>query len=136
MTAQSTTDYTPDSLWINHGTTTDRLHDFLRGRVSEPHHIDGSVIWDFNNHTVDYDGIRRADLEDGVYLLPFQKSSVWAYMATVLPDTIRTATILTYNQSKGAYVTFPNFLRDNPTITPDHEFTMELDELAQTALDD
>lgn len=113
MSGDHRTPYADDALRVEQGTQPEDIQEFVQRRALDPHEIHGVKVWNFNNHTINEDALRRDVVEFHYqkYVIPYQASGVWAYMATLLPAEIREAEILAYRQQEGEYMPFPNYFR-------------------------
>lgn len=107
------TPYADDHLKVEHGTTPSDIQDFVLRRATNPIHVGDTTVWDFNNHSPNMEALEKqvTDLMYDRYLIPFQASGVWGYMYHLLPEQLRIVEILAYNQSRGEYIPYPNYLR-------------------------
>lgn len=100
-----------NSLYMEDDTTVTDVLTFVRQRVESPTVFDGVIIYNFRNQSLNanalFDWLEGA--EPGVYVVPYQISGVWAFMAEVLPDALQYAEILAYRQSDDAYVSYENW---------------------------
>lgn len=113
------TPYSDDALQIENGTQPEEIHDFVLRRVQRPIEIKGLRVWNFNNHVPNKGALRSQAKEfmQDEYLIPYQKSGPWAYMASLLPESIQEAEILTYRQKDGRYEPLPNYFRHTDAET-------------------
>lgn len=114
----SRTPYRDDMLRVEQGTQPEEIREFVARRAKNPEEIAGVRIWNFNNHELNKEALREQadDLRQDEYLIPYQASGVWAFMASLLPQRIRTVEVLTYQQERGRYVPYPNyFYHSDPT---------------------
>ena len=107
------TPYADDALRAENGTEPDDIRDFVKRRSVEYHIIHGKKIWNFNNHEIDYDALENQidNFMFDKYLIPFQASGIWGYMFHLMPEELQQVEILAYNQTKGEYIPYPNYLR-------------------------
>jgi hypothetical protein len=107
------TEYTEDALEVQNGTQPEEIQAFVERRATNPVEVGDLLVWNFNNHKVNIEALESQ--ADGFiydeYVIPYQASGVWAYMTTLLPELIREAEILAYDQSRGQYNPYPNFFR-------------------------
>jgi hypothetical protein len=119
MSGGHRTPYADDALRVEQGTQPEDIQEFVQRRALEAHEIHGVKVWNFNNHTINEEALRRDALNfrHREYVIPYQASGVWAYMATLLPAEIREAEILAYRQQEGEYMPFPNYFRHSDDET-------------------
>ncbi|AGM11667.1 hypothetical protein HCTV5_57 [Halovirus HCTV-5] len=111
------TAYADDALLVDESTSLDEVQDFIRGRVANPHVVDGTVVWNFSSHNVDKVALEKAverKLEQDKYVIPYQVTGTWSFMFSILPKQLREAEILIYKTSSGRYNAYRNFLRTAP----------------------
>jgi len=132
------TAYADDALLVDEDTSLDEVQEFIRGRVNEPHVVDGTVVWNFSSHNVDEEALDKAvtrKLERDVYVIPYQVTGTWSYMFSILPEQLQRAEVLIYKTNTGRYNAYTNFLREAPEEVHDdfrsdlarrvHEITRE-----------
>lgn len=107
------TEYADDAINVQNGTQPEEIQEFVEQRATNPVHVNGLTVWNFNNHVVNEEQLadQADDLIYDEYLISFQSSGVWGYMVALLPERIRDAEILAYNQTRGKYNPYPNFYR-------------------------
>lgn len=107
------TEYTDDRLTIENGTEPREIHEFVVSRATDPHAVDGILVWNFNNHKLNKTALseKSGDLMNDEYVVPHQASGAWGYMISLLPERIKTAETLTYSQWDGEYNPYPNYYR-------------------------
>jgi hypothetical protein len=113
MSKEHRTEYTDDRLPAEHGTEPEDIREFVERRTKNPILVGNTIVWNFNNHEVNMEAL-EAQVDDFLYdefVIPFQASGVWGYMVELLPEYVREAEILTYDQSKGQYNPYPSFSR-------------------------
>jgi hypothetical protein len=111
------TAYADDALLVDENTSLDEVQDFIRGRVSDPHIVDETVVWNFSSHNVDKTALVKAvdrKLERDIYVIPYQVTGTWSYMFSILPEQLQRAEVLIYKTSSGRYNAYTNFLREAP----------------------
>ena len=113
MGNKNRTPYADDVFSVENGTQPEEIQEFVVNRATNPKEIEGLVVWNFNNHMLNVDALEHQadDLLYDEFIVPYQASGVWGYMISLLPDRIREAEILTYNQHRGEYNPYPNFIR-------------------------
>lgn len=111
------TAYADDALLVDEDTSLDEVRDFIRGRVDNPHIVDGTIVWNFSSHNVDQVALEEAvekKLERDIYVIPYQVTGTWSYMFTILPEALQRAEVLVYKTNTGRYNAYKNFLREAP----------------------
>lgn len=113
MEDENRTPYADDALNVENGTPPDEVQHFVERRAMNPVKVAGLTVWNFNNHTINQEKLAKqaGDFIYDEYVIPFQASGVWGYMIQLLPERIAEAEILTYNQSRGQYNPYPNYIR-------------------------
>lgn len=122
------TPYADDMLKPDRGTTPEDIQAFVRRRATTPERVAGLTIWNFNNHKLNHEALRKQsdEFQRDEYLIPFQVSGVWGYMFHILPKRLKEVEILTYRRSEGIYVPYPNYYRHsrpNDNIRLENEIT-------------
>ncbi|PHQ43900.1 hypothetical protein Z052_01820 [Halorubrum sp. C191] len=107
------TPYLDDALLVENGTTPDEVVSFVRRRALSPRRVAGMTIWNFNNHELDREQLaaQADDLLNDRYIVPFQVSGAWGFMAALLPETILEAEVLVFDQGTGEYHPYPSYFR-------------------------
>ncbi len=107
------TPYADDALRVESGTQPEEIREFVKRRTLNPVRVAGVEIFNYNNHVVDREQIREQadEFHKSRYLIPYQASGVWGYMVQLLPQEVLEVEILTYQQSSGKYVPYPNYVR-------------------------
>lgn len=108
-------DSATDGLYIDRGTSVEEIKEFITRRAANPIIIDGVTIWDFCGYDRDKDALQKAvkrKLTDDKYIIPFQVTGTWGYMFHLLPQELRSAEILVYDNRQGMYKGYRNFARD------------------------
>jgi len=111
------TAYADDALLVDEDTSLDEVQEFIRGRVNNPHVVDGTVVWNFSSHNVDEEALEKAvtrKLERDIYVIPYQVTGTWSYMFSILPEQLQRAEVLIYKTNTGRYNAYTNFLREAP----------------------
>lgn len=106
-----------DQLYINEETTREEVNEFMLKRSQRPTLLRNGDIWVFNYHNEPLEVQALSewadDAADGLYVLPYQVSGVWAYMADQLPEEIAQARLMAYRPSEEEYVDYENWLGVN-----------------------
>jgi hypothetical protein len=105
--------YKDDALVVENGVPPEEVQDFVLGRASNPEHVAGMTIWNFNNHQINEEQLERQadDLYYDEYLIPYSIPGAWGYMVSLLPEVIREVEILVYSQDRDQYNPYPNYFR-------------------------
>lgn len=113
MTGSHSTPYRKDALFVENGTRPPDLFSYVKRRATNPRRIGEMTVWNFNNHELDREQLRRQEhrLQNDAYLVPYQVSGAWAFMSSLLPDHVRSAETLVYDQDSGTYNPYPNYFR-------------------------
>lgn len=99
-----------ESLYIGDQTTVPEVMDYVAERLCTPARPeDGVVVWNFHNRSLDAQALLNADLNDGLYVVPYQVPGVWGFMVDVLPGKVSDATLLTYAAEEQSYSAYENF---------------------------
>lgn len=119
MSEEHRTPYADDTLNVENGTQPEEIQEFVFDRATNPIRIDDLVVWNFNNHEVNREALKEqlGGFIHDEFVIPYQASGVWGYMISLLPDFIAEAEILAYNQSRGQYNPYPNFIRHSEEVT-------------------
>lgn len=109
------TPYAEDAVYINSSTSADELHQFVRKRAAEPIEVEDALVWNFSTHKANRSALNVAveQFEDDRYTIPYQLNQTWAYIQSILPHSLRKATVLRYNSSHGYYDVYRNFYQES-----------------------
>lgn len=99
-------------LRVSETTTLAEVERFLEARLRAPAVVGGAVVYNFNSHDIDARALLNANLDDGMYVIPYQVAGMWGTMVQLLPQPVAEATLLTYRQGSGEYATYPNHMAD------------------------
>ena len=118
MSETNRSPYADDALDVENGTQPEEIQRFVHRRAINPIVIDDKVVWNFNNHEVNMDQLESqvGNFMNDKFLIPHQTSGAWGYMVCLLPLEIREAEILAYDQTRGQYNPYPNFIRHTDGI--------------------
>lgn len=108
------TEYADDALVMDSNTTMRELKSFVRKRTQNPFVIDGKIIWNYSSYKADTDALEKAakgNLDEDMYMIPFQVTGVWGYMTHIIPDNVaRSSSVLVYLKDDNEYVEYNNLL--------------------------
>lgn len=123
-------------LYMSDSTTKLDVLDFMIERTADPVVFDSGRIRVYNYHNQSLDAAALAEwaeeAEDGVYVVPYQVSGVWAFMQRVLPQTLRDADLLAYRQSSNEYADYANWRAEYVDGDRDAEVSERVDEIHAT----
>lgn len=108
------TEYHTD-LKINKSTTVDDLVEFTRTQVQNPFRYNGTVVYNFSTHKINYPALKEGIDEKfnrELYQIPMQVLTAQAFIQSILPQIISEAEILQYRKDSQDYYAYTNFLRD------------------------
>lgn len=113
MSDEHRTPYTDDMLRVEQGTGPEEIREFVRRRALNPLEVEGVTIWNFNNHEINMEALERdvKEFNRDEYVIPYQASGVWGYMVILFPKRLQEAEILAYQQDRGRYIPYPNYIR-------------------------
>lgn len=95
-------------LHIRNETTVRDVVAFVEDRLCEPAIVGESIVFSFHSQGFDAHDLVNANLDNGIYVIPYQASGAWAFMNDILPHEVSTAPVLTYSKASG-YSVYPNF---------------------------
>lgn len=101
-------------LWIESTTDVDEVLEFVEQRVQNPHYEkDGgqNIVWNFSSHELKKDKLKLGYRDEDKFIIPYQVTSVWAFMYSLLPEELRTAEILIWREYNEQYVAYQQFYR-------------------------
>lgn len=109
-------DYADDAPYITDETDFGELTQFAVKRTAEPIELsDGTLVYDYCSHVPDYEGLEdiQPELSKDVYVIPFQVTTAWTYIWSILPVPIREhAGFLIYIANRHEYEQYNNFYED------------------------
>jgi hypothetical protein len=100
-----------DTLYIDDQTTEAEVMDYVAQRLRTPAVLGDVIVYNFSNYTLDGTALvnAAADLDAGLYVVPYQVPGMWGYIVHTIPDEVADATLLTYRSGEGAYHAYPNW---------------------------
>lgn len=102
-------------LYMDDDTTPVDVLEFLLARTMDPVRFrDGDVaVVNYHNAPLDTSALVEwaDDADPGVYVVPYQVSGIWTFMAAALPPGLRYADYLAYRASGPEYADYANWYR-------------------------
>jgi hypothetical protein len=106
------TEYRDDGLYMKEGTTVDEVIAFLRSSIEDPEVVEDTVVWNFSTHEVDEEALAEVpEKEQDRFLIPYQVTGAWGFMFSLLPEEIRRAEVLVYDQESEQYKAYRSLYR-------------------------
>jgi len=102
-------------LYVTEDTTEEELLEYVRECVEDPvveHTRQGKkIVWNFSSHDVVEEELNLSAKHCHDFVIPFQVTSTWAMMFTLLPERIRNAENLVWKPSEDTYYAYNQFYR-------------------------
>lgn len=96
-----------NELFVTESTTVDELLEYVRNRVQSPVRFDGNTVWNFSSYEFDKSAFNSK--RENEFVVPFEVTGTWGVMFSLLPERVREAEILVYQQSQHEYIAYKNF---------------------------
>ena len=110
-------------LYVTEETTVEELQDYILDVIENPYvtEVDGveKRVWNFSSHPINMDALNLDMKYEDEFIIPFGVTSTWAIMYVMLPDRVRSAEILVWNQDADEYRAYNQFY----TEMSDHEIS-------------
>lgn len=105
-------EYMDDAPEVTEDTDPAELQDYALRRTQNPIEKNGCTVYNYSSHVPDYDALeeKTAEIPDGEYIIPFQVTSGWSYIWSLIPNALRrNSDFLIYIAHEGYYSHYPNF---------------------------
>lgn len=102
-------------LWVESSTDADEIVRFMEERINDPYldHDEGkNIVWNFSSYDLKEDELKLGYREQDRFVVPYQVTSVWAFMFTLLPERVRNAEVLVWRDREERYIAYQQFYRD------------------------
>lgn len=110
MTQNTTPSKRDDALFIKSSTQPEDVKRYVRQQVRNPIVFDGNRVWNFSSYEFDRDCF--SSKRENEFVIPYGVPGTWAYMFMLLPERIREAELLIYQQGRNEYIAYKNFYRE------------------------
>lgn len=122
-----------DAPIVTEDTESSELREYALKRSKNPIEINGCTVYNYSSHVPDHDALdeKTEETPDGEYIIPFQVTSGWSYIWTMLPGSMkRSSDFLIYITHEGRYSHYPNFYNSNQSrqdsnLKTEHEIAMD-----------
>jgi hypothetical protein len=105
-----------NELYVTDDTTVEELKDYIEYVVANPYveSVDGveKQVWNFSSHEINEEELNLEMKHESEFIIPFGVTTTWAMMYVMLPERLRGAENLVWNQSNGEYRAYRQFYRD------------------------
>lgn len=105
-----------NDLFVTENTTVEELLDYVRDCVEDPHYYQTptgeKIVWNFSSYDIEENALDLRSKQATEFVIPFQVTSTWAMMFTLLPERIRNAENLIWRGDLGEYHAYNQFYRD------------------------
>jgi len=101
-------------LWVESTTDVDEVLEFVEQRIENPHYEEDegeNVVWNFSSYDLKKDKLNLGYRNHSRFVVPYQVTSVWAFMFSLLPEELRNAEILIWREHDDQYVAYQQFYR-------------------------
>jgi len=107
---------TNDDLYVTDETTVEELQEYVAEVVADPHVVEvgggGKRVWNFSSHPINEDSLNLDMKYESEFIIPFGVTSTWAIMYVLLPERLRSAEILVWNQDSREYRAYNQFYNE------------------------
>ena len=101
-------------LWVESTTDVEEVLEFVEQRIENPHYEEDegeNVVWNFSSYDLKEDKLNLGYRNHSRFVVPYQVTSVWAFMFSLLPEELRNAEILIWREHDDQYVAYQQFYR-------------------------
>lgn len=103
-----------DAMFVQESTTTDEVLRYVRSRLRNPEKFDGNTVWNFSSYEFDQD--RFTQKREDRFIIPYEVAGTWAFMYALMPEEVREAELLVYQDGQDEYIAYKNFYREVPQL--------------------
>lgn len=103
-----------DALFVRESTTVEELLEYVRNRIEEPVRFDGNTVWNLSSYEFDEEAF--SSKREDEFVVPFEVTGTWGVMFSLLPERVREAELLVYQDSQDEYIAYKNFYDDLPAL--------------------
>lgn len=105
-------------LYVTEDTKVEELLEFVRERTENPlveYTSSGKkTVWNYSSHDVVTDELDLGAKRCSKFVIPFQVTSTWGMIFTLLPEEIRSAENLIWHQNDQTYYAYNQFYKEMP----------------------
>jgi len=88
------------------------LFEYVRHVVENPYRDGDNVLWNFASHDLREDKLDLEGKDEDRFIVPFQVTSTWGMMFTLLPEEIRNAENLIWRDDLDEYHAYNQLYRE------------------------
>ncbi len=103
-----------DALFVRESTTVEELLEYVRNRLEEPVRFDGNTVWNLSSY--EFDESAFSSKRESEFVVPFEVTGTWGVMFSLLPERVREAELLVYQESQDEYIAYKNFYDELPAL--------------------
>jgi hypothetical protein len=112
MTNKNGSPYRDDALYISEDTTVDEIVDYMIACMENPVRVGDSIVWNYSTHEIDHQSIDEVkSKEQDRFIIPYQVTSIWAFMFQLLPEPMKNAESLVYDSDVQKYYAYRGLYR-------------------------
>lgn len=105
--------YREDALYVNEGTETTDIVEFVERRIKNPYTDEhGNICWNFSTHEIVEEGLHLDHKRSDRFTIPYPVTGVWPVMFQLLPEQIRNAEVLIWKAGPEAYHAYRQYYRE------------------------
>ena len=105
-----------NDLYVTDETTVEELKEYVAEVVADPHVVEvggeEKYVWNFSSHPINEDSLNLDMKYESEFIIPFGVTSTWAIMYVLLPERLRSAEILVWNQDSQEYRAYNQFYNE------------------------
>lgn len=105
-------------LYVTEDTGVDEVLEFVRERTENPLVRNTSsgrkIVWNYSSYDVVEDELDLEAKRCSKFVIPFQVTSTWGMIFSLLPEEIRSAENLIWHQNEGTYYAYNQFYKEIP----------------------
>ena len=105
-----------NDLYVTDETTVEELQEYVAEVIADPHVVEvgdeEKRVWNFSSHPINENSLNLDMKYESEFIIPFGVTSTWAIMYVLLPERLRSAEILVWNQDSREYRAYNQFYNE------------------------
>jgi len=103
-----------DALFVRESTSVEEVVEYVRNRLEDPVRFDGNTVWNLSSYEFDEESF--SSKREDEFVVPFEVTGTWGVMFALLPERVREAELLVYQESQDEYIAYRNFYDELPAL--------------------
>lgn len=104
------------NLYVTEDTSVEELLEFVRERTENPlieyTSTGKKIVWNYSSYDIVTDELDLEAKHCNRFVIPFQVTSTWGMIFSLLPEDIREAENLIWHQNEGTYYAYNQFYKN------------------------